>query len=136
MIHLAFGLLHLFLRSGSLLGLGLGPLLAGTSVPGVSTGLTESPVGVLGGLVITDGALLELVSVLDGESLGSALDVLALLGSGNLLSGSVTLLGLAVAAGEENEALLELLKTLDVGLQGLLGDVLAAGVDRDTNGGR
>lgn len=102
---------------------------------GLGAGVTEGPVGVLGGLVVADEALLELEDVLDGQNgSGAADEVLAALGSLDLLGGSVTALGLAVAAGEEDEALPVLLEALDVGLETLLGEVLAAGVDRDTDG--
>ena len=61
-------------------------------------------------------------------------EVVSALGSLDVLGGGVTLLGLAVAAGEEDEALPVFLEALDVGLEALLGEVLAAGVDRDTDG--
>lgn len=73
--------------------------------------------------------------VLDGQtSLGAVDDILSALGGLDVLSGGVTALRLAVAAGKENEALPELLEALDVGLEAFLGKVLAAGVDRDTDG--
>lgn len=126
--------MHLFLLSVSLLSLGLSTLLTGTLVAGLGTLFTEQTVCVLGGLVVLDGTLLEGDGVLDGENLLGGLDGVALLGGLDLLDGSVTLLGLAVAAGEENEALPVLLETLHVGLEALLGEVLAAGVDGDTDG--
>lgn len=52
-----------------------------------------------------------------------------------LLLGGVALLGLVALLGEEDQALLVGLEALDVGGQGLLGDVLAAGIDGDTDGG-
>jgi hypothetical protein len=61
-------------------------------------------------------------------------EVVGALGGLDVLGGSVTLLGLAVAAGEEDEALAVLLEALDVGLEALLGKVLAARVDGDTDG--
>lgn len=130
--------MSLFLLGGSLLLLSGGTLSASTSVALLSAGIAEEPVGVLGGrLVVADGALLESNTVVDGQDGGSGGDdVLALLGSLNVLGGSITALGLAVAAGEEDEALLVLLEALDVGLEALLGEVLAAGVDGDTDGPR
>ena len=127
---------RLFLLSISLLSLELGTLGAGTSVALHSALVTELPVGVLGGLDAADGNLLEDGLVDDGEDGAGGLDeVLALLGGLDVLGGGVTVLGLAVAAGEEDKALPVLLEALDVGLEALLGDVLAAGVDRDTDGG-
>jgi hypothetical protein len=104
----------------------------------LSTSVTEEPVGLLGGgLVVGDGALLESNGVVDGQDTGGGGDdVLALLGSLDVLGGSVTALGLAVAAGEEDEALLVLLEALDVGLEALLGKVLAAGIDGNADGAR
>ena len=61
-------------------------------------------------------------------------EVVSALGGLDVLGGGVTLLGLAVAAGEEDEALPVLLEALDVGLEALLGEVLAARVDGDTDG--
>ena len=62
--------------------------------------------------------------------------VASLLGSLDLLSASVTLLGCLGLAWEQNEAGSEGLEALDVGLEGLLGKVLAARVDGDTDGWR
>jgi len=71
----------------------------------------------------------------EGREVGE--NTFTLLGLGNVGSRGVALLGtlLAATAGEEDEALLVLLKTSNVGLQALLGKVLAAGIDRDTDGG-
>lgn len=69
----------------------------------------------------------------DGEGGGGVGD-----GAGDgleLVVGGVALLGLVALLGEEDQALLVGLEALDVGGQGLLGDVLAAGVDGDTDGG-
>lgn len=127
----------LFLLSISLISLGLGALLADTDEACLGAAVTELPVGVLLALVVANGALLDLADVLDGKSGGGATDnVLSGLGGLDVRSGGVTLLGLAVAAGEENETLPELLEALNVGLEALLGKVLAAGVDRDTDGAR
>lgn len=125
----------LFLLSISLLSLGLGALLTDTDKAGLGAGITELPVGVLLAIVVTNSTLLELDNVLDGQSSGGAANnVLSGLGGLDVLGGSITLLGLAVAAGEEDEALPVLLETLNVGLEALLGKVLTAGVDRDTDG--
>lgn len=127
--------MRLFLLSISLLSLGLGTLLAGTGVALLGTLVPELPVGVLGGLDAADGGLLEDGLVGDGEDGAGEGDGLALLGGLDVLSGGVTALGLAVTAGEEDKLLPVLLEALDVGLEALLGEVLAAGVDRDTDGG-
>lgn len=125
----------LFLLSVGLLSLGLRALLTDTLEAGLRAGVTELPVCVLLALVVANGTLLELDDVLDGQSSGGAAnDLLGVLGGLDVLSRGVALLGLAVAAGEEDEALPVLLEALDVGLEALLGKVLAAGVDRDTDG--
>lgn len=132
--HMQF--MHLFLLGLSLLSLRLGTLFTSTLVTGLGALLTEHTVSVLSRLVVLDGALLEFDDVLDRQNLAGGLDgAVALLGSLDLLSGSVTLLGLAAAAGEENEALPVFLEALHVGLEALLREVLAAGVDGDTDGG-
>jgi len=121
---------HLFLLGSSLVLLSGGTLGTGTSVALLSTLVAEQPVGVLGRLVVGDRTLLESNTVVDGQDAGGGRDdVLALLSGLDVLGGSVTTLSLAVAAGEEDEALLVLLETLDVGLEALLGEVLAAGID-------
>jgi hypothetical protein len=121
-------------------------------VTSLRAGVTQLAVGVLGGLVVGNGALLELNDVLDGQDSGGVGDGLAL-GGLDVFDGSVTLLGLTVAAGEEDEAVPVLLEALDVGLEApnatsaldrlhfgrwdvyvLLREVLAARVDGDTNG--
>jgi hypothetical protein len=123
----------LFLLVLLLLGLGSSASGALALVAGLRAGVTELPVDVLVALVVGDGALLESSDVLDGQDVGAD-NVLARLGGLDVLGGSVTLLGLAVAAGEEDEALAVLLEALDVGLEGLLREVLAARVDGDTDG--
>ena len=68
----------------------------------------------------------------DGEGGGGVGD-----GAGDgleLVLGGVALLGLVALLGEQDQALLVGLEALDVGGQGLLGDVLATGVDGDTDG--
>jgi len=125
----------LFLLGVGVISLGLGALLTDTDKAGLGAGVTELPVCVLLTLVVADRTFLEGDDVLDGQSGGgTGNDVLSGLGRLDILSRGVTLLGLSVAAGEENETLPELLEALDVGLEALLGKVLAAGVDRDTDG--
>jgi hypothetical protein len=127
----------LFLLVRLLLRLGLGALLADADKAGLGAGVTELPVGVVGGRVVLDVALLERGNVGDGQDLAGGLDeVLTLLGGRDFLSGSVTTLRLAVAAREEDELLPVLLEALHVGLEALLGQILAAGVDGDTDGAR
>lgn len=123
----------LFLLVLLLLSLGRGTGSALANKASLRAGVTELPVGVLLALVVAKGTLLEARGVLDGQSV-AADDVLTRLGGLDVLSGGVTLLGLAVAAGEEDEALAVLLEALDVGLEGLLREVLAARVDGDTDG--
>jgi hypothetical protein len=126
---------RLFLLVSGVISLRLRALLPDTDKAGLGARVAELPVRVLGRLVVADLALLEGDDVLDGQSGGGAADdVLGSLGGLDVLGGSITLLGLAVAAGEEDEALPVLLKALDVGLEALLGEVLAARVDRDTDG--
>lgn len=132
MIHfrvMRFRALRLFLLGLLLLGLGLGALLALADEASLRAGVTESAVGVLGGGVVGELAGLDGDLVVDGEGLVGELDVLTLLGGLDLLSGGLTLLGGLGVAGEEDEALLVSLQALDVGLEGLLAQVLAAGVD-------
>lgn len=59
-----------------------------------------------------------------------------LLGASNLLFGRIALLLLSGLAGEEDEAGTVLLETGNVGGERFGGEVLAAGVDRDTDRGR
>lgn len=125
----------LFLLSTLLISLSLRALLADTDKAGLRAGITELPVCVLFALVVAELALGDLGDVLDGQSSGGAADdLLSILGGLDVLGGSITLLGLAVTAGEKDEALPELLEALNVGLEALLGEVLAARVDRDTDG--
>lgn len=139
---------NLFLLVVGLLSLRLGTLLTDTNKTSLRARVTELPVRILGSLVVANSAFLELDDGLGGEAGGEGTDgVLALLGGLDVLGGCVTALGLAVAyvnvsmhanvvgyvskltTREENEALLELLEALYVGLEALLGEVLAAGVD-------
>jgi len=60
--------------------------------------------------------------------------VAALLGDLDVFGRGVTLLRRLGLAGEEDEAGVVGLQALDVGGEGLLGEVLSAGVDCDTDG--
>jgi hypothetical protein len=124
----------LLLSVGSLLSLGLGALLAGTGETGLAADVTELAVGVLLTGVVGELALSDLGLVGDGEGGGGLLDEV-LLGRLDLLSRGVTLLGGLAVAGEQDNAAAVSLQALDVGGKRLLGEVLAAGVDRDTDGG-
>jgi len=125
----------LFLLGLRLVSLVLGALLADTDKASLGAAVAELAVCVLGGLIVAELALGDLGDVLDGQGDGGAgHDLLGVLGGLDVLGRGVTLLGLAVAAGEEDEALPVLLEALDVGLEALLGEVLAARVDRDTDG--
>lgn len=134
--------IRLFLLGSLLVLLGLGTLLALANKTCVGASDTESAVGVLGAWVVADLAVLDSDFVGDGESLVGELDlavvelVADLLGSIDLVLRGVTLLRRLDLAGEEDEALLVLLEAQDVGLERLLGQVLAAGVDSNTDGGR
>lgn len=126
----------LFLLGTLLVGLVLGPLLTDTHETSLGAGVTQLPVRILLALVVSNFALLESDEVLDGKDINGGLDgVLALLGGLDILSRSITVLRLAIAAREEDEALLVFLEALHVGFEALLREVLAAGIDGDTNGG-
>lgn len=92
--------------------------------------LLQEGIGVGLGLVGGDlaGSLLGLAG-----SLG--VDILVLDGGLLLLLGSLTLGNLLVVDGEEHELGGVGLEALDVGLEGLLGDILAASIDGDADGG-
>lgn len=124
----------LFLGS---LGLGLLPhtLLPDTHQAGVGPRLPEGLVGTALD-VLGQGALGDLAEA-GGDGLGNAEgggDVLCGL-AGLLVLRGVGLLGLVGLAGEDNQAGLVGLEALDVGREGLLGEVLAAGIDGDADGG-
>lgn len=108
----------------------------------VGASVAQGAVGILGALEVGDLALLDGDLVGDGEGQVGVLDlavvwVLADLAGGiGLVLGGIALLGVLGLAGEEDEALLVLLQALDVGLEGLLGQVLATRVDGNANGGR
>jgi len=117
------------------LGLGLVPhaLLPDTHQAGVRPRLPEGLVGtaldVLGQVALGD---LAEAGGHGGHAEGGA-DVLCGLGR-LLVLGGIGLLGLVGLAGENDEAGLVLLQALDVGGEALLREVLAAGIDRDTDG--
>lgn len=125
---------RLFLGS---LGLGLVPhtLLPDTHQAGVGPRLAEGLVGaaldVLGERALGDLAEAGSDGLRDAERAADALCGLA----GLLVLGGVGLLGLVGLAGENDKAGLILLQALDVGGEALLGEVLAAGIDRDADGG-
>lgn len=139
-------LTHLFLGGGLLISLGLGALLALTTVAGLGAGLAQAAVGTL--LTLGHGVALDLGDgvvkggVGDGEGgTDAGGDTLTLavgessLDGVDLLGGRVKLLELTALAGEEDQAGLVVLEAGDVGNQGLLGVVGATVVDRDTDGG-
>ena len=126
---------HLFLRRSSLVGLVLRPLLTRTGVSLLAPRVSELSVGTtLNGS--WDVALLDLGNG-NGGSVGEcglgALGVL-LLGGGDLLLGGVSGLGLASLSWEKDEAGAVSLEALDVQGEGFDGEVLAAGVNGDTDG--
>ena len=130
---------RLFLLLRLLVGLGLGALLALADQAGLGASVAELAVGVLGGWVVADLALLDDNLVVDRESLVGVLDatiVADLLASLDLLLGGVASLWRLGLAWEEHQALLVGLQALDIGLEGLLGEVLAAWVNGDTDGWR
>ena len=109
-------------------------LLPGTLQAGVGPRLAEGLVGttldVLGELALGD------LGEGSGNRLGDAeggADALCGLG-GLLVLGGIGLGDLVGLAGEDNQASLVLLKALDVDGEALLGEVLAAGIDGDTDG--
>ena len=127
---------HLFLSRSILIRLLLCPLLPLSPVSRLTSGISELSVGAalnrLGHVALAD-LLNSSVGVDNGQTLLEARD--CLLGAGNLLFGSITLLGLSNLAGKEDEAGTVFLETGDVGGEGFGGEVLAAMVDRDTNRG-
>lgn len=128
--------LHLLLLLGLLVGLGLGALLADTNKAGLGAGVAELAVGVLGGRVLGDLGLGDNSLVVDGEGRVGEENVVAVADGLDLLGAGLALLGGLGVAREEDEALLVGLQALNVGLEGLLGEVLATGVDGDTDGAR
>jgi len=131
--------IRLFLGSSSVLLLGLRTLLALANQTRLGASVAQLAVSSLLAGVVGDLALGDLGGVDDGEGLVGLLDVGAvagLLGGLGVLGGSLAVLGRLALAREEDEAALVGLQALDVGLEGLLGKVLAARVDGDTDGGR
>jgi len=86
-----------------------------THKPGLRARRTERLIRALRLLDVADLRLGELDSVGDGQDGREGRKRLALLGGLDVGSRRVARLGLAVAAGEEDEALLVLLQALDVG---------------------
>lgn len=125
----------LFVLGSLRLGLVLGPLLplARVALVGaLGTELAESTTldggGQVGLLDLGDG----LVDADEGESGAGGRNALG--GGLEVLLGGVALLGLVALLGEQNQAGGVSLEALDVGGERLLGQVLAAGIDGDTNG--
>lgn len=124
---------HLFL---GLLLLGLVPrtLLPDTLVAGVRPRLAELLVGTTLD-VLGQFALGNLAEASGNGLLGDERGADGLCGLGGLLVlGGIGLLGLVGLAGENDEAGLVVLQALDVRSKGLLGEVMAAGIDGDTDG--
>jgi hypothetical protein len=128
---------RLFLLGGFLVVFGLCSLLPDAHQSGIRPGLPQDLVSIRSTLDILDLDLLDRRNILDLESLGqSSNETLALLCLLDVGRFGVQLCVLALATREENKALLVLLKTSNVDLDGLFANVLAAGIDRDTDGGR
>lgn len=139
---------RLFLSSGGLLSLSLGPLFPNADQTSVATSQPQASVSgllALGHVValdVRDGVLDS--DVLDGEgsvdvggvALGLALGGEGGLGGVDLLGAGVEFLELAALTGEEDEAGLVLLQAGNILDERLLGVVDAAVVNRDTDGGR
>lgn len=130
------GASSLFVLGSLRLGLVPGPLLPLASVAlvgALGTQLAESTAldgcGHVGLLDLGDG----LVDAGNGESGAGGGDALG--GGLELLLGRVALLGLVALLGEQDQAGGVGLEALDVGGEGLLGQVLAAGIDGDTDSG-
>jgi len=129
----------LLLGRRGLLSLSLRTLLANTDESSLAPGVSKLPVGLLFAWVVRNLALGDDGLVLDGDTLVGVLDlsfVTTLPDLLDLLSTSVALLGRLGLAWEKDQASLVCLETLDVGGEGLFGEVLSAGIDRDTDGGR
>lgn len=124
-----FGLL---LLGSSLL---VGALLADTNKTGIGPRLAESTVSTtldrLGEVALLDLAETGGNSLLDAKSGTDGLGGLA----GLLVLGGVGSLDLVGLAGEDDQASLVGLEALDVGGEALLGEVLTAGIDGNTDGG-
>jgi hypothetical protein len=126
---------HLFLGRSSLVSLILRPLLTRTGVSGLAPRVPKLSVGTS----LNCSWELALLDLGNGNGVGNwerslgALDVVGLDG-GDVGSGRVTLLGLASLSWEEDEAGAVSLETGNVQGEGLDGEVLAAGIDGDTDG--
>lgn len=128
---------HLFLSRRLLVSLILCSLLPCAPVSGLTPCVSELPVcaafnglGQIALANLLDGG----VDVDDGQTLLEAGH--SLLGTSNLLLGRVTLLLLSGLAGEEDQAGTVLLEAGNVGGERFVGEVLAAGVNSDTDRGR
>lgn len=129
---------RLFLASSSLLLLSLRPLLPLADQARLTPRLTQLPVRRLLAREVADLALLHGDLVVDGEELVGPVDVAVvadLLGRLHLLDGGLALLDRLGLAGEDDEAGAVGLEALHVGFEGFFGEVLAAGVDGDADGG-
>lgn len=126
---------NLLLGGGGLSILVALSLLTSTLVSGLAPGVAELSVSTTlnwgWGIALLD--LGDGDSVDDWKSLVGALDEVGL-GGLDIGSGGITLLGLASLAWEKDELGLVCLKTGNVQGERLSGEVLAAGIDGDTNG--
>lgn len=132
----------LFLGRLRLVGLGLRPLFPHTHQPRIAPGITQPPVSPL--LAFTHLTSLNLANcllnghVLDRHTPGQrSQDLLgrSILVCVDLLLRAVQLLMLSRNAREQDEAGAVSLEALDVGGEGLDGEVLSAMVDGDADGG-
>lgn len=129
---------HLFLRSRSLILLGLRPLFPLTHQPCFAARVAQLPVCRTLTLEVGDLALLDGDLVADREEAAGLLDLAVVTSLASrlvVLGGCLTGLRRLGAAWEEDETLLVGFEPLDVGGEGLFGEVGAARVDRDTDGG-
>lgn len=124
---LLLSLLLLSLLPGPLLPLA-GVALVGALVTQLAESTTLDGLGQLGLLDLGNGR------GNGGNGEGGARREDGVLNGLEVLLGGVGLLGLVGLLGEEDEAGGVSLQALDVGSEGLLGEVLAAGIDRDADG--
>lgn len=124
---LLLSLLLLSLLPGPLLPLA-GVAVVGALVAQLAESTTLDGLGQLGLLDLGNGR------GDGGNGEGSARREDGVLNGLEVLLRGVGLLGLVGLLGEEDEAGGVSLQALDVGSEGLLGDVLAAGIDRDADG--
>ncbi len=129
---------HLFLGSSTLVLLGLGPLLPHTDQTSLAASIAELPVRGRLALEVRNLALLDLELVGDRERAVRALDlalVSALAMLLHVVGRCLAVLWRLDLAREEHETGLVGLEALDVGGEGLFGEVLAARVDANSDGG-